>query len=87
MAAKKLIEKYGFDFLQWVEVPFGYRVSSLLYFLGKNGTDYLNGQYFEFLKTKIKEQSKPNLLDQSSVLGDNTEIVKRPSNLQEFLKT
>lgn len=86
-AAKKLIQKYSFEFLNWVEPPFGYKVKSLLYFLSRDGEDYLGGQYFEYLKTQIKEtKERPKPLDNLPILGDNVEIIKKPNSLQEFLK-
>ncbi len=85
--AKQLIEKYSFEFLNWVGIPFGYRVNSLIYFLSKDGRDYLNGQYFDFLKTKIIKSPEVKVsVESSSVLGDNIEITKKPKSLQEFLK-
>ena len=83
---KGLASKYSIEFFEWLSPPFGYKINSFLYFMGKDGTDYLRGQYFEFLKTKINlTPEQPKHLDNSTVIGDNIEIVKKPKNLEEFL--
>jgi hypothetical protein len=83
--ANKLIEKYTKEFLLWVSPPFGYKVTSLSYFITSNGKDYLNGQYFEYLKTKINLTKKTDEQIGKEVLGQNIEISVKPKTLQEFL--
>ena len=83
---KKLVSKYSQEFFEWLPLPFGYKVSSFVYFLTKDGEDYLRGKYFEFLKTKINlTPEQPKHLDSTTVIGDNIEIVKKPKNIEEFL--
>lgn len=85
--AKDLIKKYSYEYLQWVEVPFGYKIQSLLFFLTEDGKTYLSEKYFDFIKTKIKLSKEPTKpLDNGPILGDNVKIEKRPKSLQEFLK-
>jgi hypothetical protein len=84
--ARQLIQKYSFDFLEWVPVPFGYKIQSLIFFLTQDGKGYLASQYFEYLKLKIKNPTKEEIILHNEPLGDNINITKKPTNLQEFIQ-
>jgi len=83
--ANKLIKKYSLQFFEWLEVPFGYKTNSLLYFLAQQGGDYLRGKYFEYLKFQIGLESKPAKATGGEVVGENVEINKKPRTVEEFL--
>ncbi len=84
--ANKLIAKYTQEFLLWVPIPFGYKITSLSYFISPNGKEYLKGQYFEYLKAKIDLTNRDNVKEiGKEVIGQNIEIPQTPKTVQDFL--
>lgn len=86
--AKQLIEKYSFEFLIFCDIPYGYKVNSLLYFLGPQGIEYLAEQkpkYDQYIDYLRRANTTIKLEDEK--IGDDvlTNYNKKPTTLKEFL--
>ena len=81
-----LIEKYSFEFLDWVKPPHNYKVTSLVYFLTGAGQKYLSEQLFEFQRENMDLSPVSSIIElEDEKIGEDILIKKKPNTLQEFL--
>ena len=81
-----LIKIYSQEFLAWLKPPYGYKVNSMVYFLGKEGQDYIASQMLEY--RKVTTDYSPNPLDvplSEHKIGDDAPLVNKPKTLKDFL--
>jgi hypothetical protein len=82
----KLIGVYGIEFLEWLSPPSNYKVSTLAFFLTKDGKNYLSDQLFEYQKTKNNlSPQQSNIKMEEYKVGEDAQIVKKPKSLKDFL--
>jgi hypothetical protein len=82
----KLIKVYGIEFLEWLSPPSNYKVSTLAFFLTKDGKNYLSDQLFEYQKTKINLSPQKNEIKiEESKIGEDIQVAKKPKSLKDFL--
>ena len=82
----KLIKAYSIQFLEWLSPPSNYKLSTLAFFLTKDGKNYLSDQLFEYQKTKTNlSPEKNNIKIEESKIGEDVQIVKKPKSLKDFL--
>lgn len=82
----KLIKAYGFEFLEWLNPPSNYKLTSLIYFFTPQGENYLSDQLFEYkkLKTDLTPQKQEVKLEEDKV-GQDIIVEKKPKSLKDFL--
>jgi len=85
--AGKLLKFYPFEFLVQAKEPFfPLKMNSLSYFIGENGKNFLNNEYFEYKKSKIDLTAVQQQIKlEEKPIGDNLKIETKPKTLQEFL--
>ena len=82
----KLIEVYGVEFLEWLSPPSNYKLSTLAFFLTKDGKNYISDQLFEYHKTRTNlSPQKNNIKIEEFKVGEDAEVVKKPKSLKDFL--
>jgi hypothetical protein len=83
--ASQLIKKYGLELLLWIKPPNNYKVSSLVWFLTKEGKHYLSDQLFEYSKANTNLTSQEQIVVSNEKVGEDVIIEARPKTLKEFL--
>lgn len=82
----KLIKAYGIDFLEWLNPPSNYKLTSLIYFFTPQGENYLSDQLFEYKKAKTDLTPKSEKIDlQKEKVGEDIQIYSKPKSLKDFL--
>jgi len=84
---KKLTEKYGSDFLLWLEKP-NFSLTSLAWFLSEYGERYISEHLVEYNRQKDYLNNKQNVKDiclSSNKIGEDFNIKKSPTNVKDFL--
>jgi hypothetical protein len=85
--AKRLIEKYGADFMHWVPPPENIKVSSLLWFADNLGQRYLDDQILAYrISNGSLTPKKEEIILSQDKIGDDITITKQKT-LKDFLKT
>lgn len=82
----KLIKAYGIEFLEWLNPPSNYKLTSLIYFFTPQGENYLSDQLFEYkkLKTDLTPQKQEVKLEENKV-GQDIIVEQKPKSLKDFL--
>jgi hypothetical protein len=82
----QLILKYGLDFLLWCPPPNGYKVTSLVWFLTREGHNYLSDQLFEYEKSKQCQTSTTEKISlENEKIGEDIVLNIKPKTIKEFL--
>lgn len=92
--AKKLIENYGMEFLNWLELPFGHQLPSLCWFFTKKGQEHLESccygyriEHPEYIFNNSSASYKKEIIELSSdKIDKDINIVESPKTLMDFLK-
>ena len=81
-----LIKKYSQEFLAWLQPPHGYRVNSMVYFLGKEGQDYIAGQLVAYRKATTDYSPNPlEITLAQHKIGEDIVVESKPKSLKDFL--
>lgn len=84
--AKRLIIKYGLDFLLWIPLPYGSRVNTLRQLLTQEAEVYLESSIFEFKKETMDLTHKVEQVELlPDKVGEDTVIKQEPKTLKDFL--
>ena len=84
--AKRLIFKYGIEFLLWVPLPDNKKINTLLWLSCEGGYKYLDSFLLDFKKTKIDltNQNQKIVLNETKI-GEDA-VFNKIQSFQDFIK-
>ena len=82
---RTLRKTYKDAFLMWLEPIEGYQVSSLVFYLGALGRNYLSDQLVEFTRLNPPERKTSDIPLEEAKIGEDVALSPKPQTLKEFL--
>jgi hypothetical protein len=80
-----LRKKWGDPFLLWVKPIEGYKVNSLVWYLGVIGKHYLSDQMVEYKTATTVQEKTPEIPLAEHKIGEDVVVTSKPRTLKEFL--